>query len=79
MKTENQVLEQLEKVIDRFNEAAAKMEEGKEPDTQTSIELSAATAGIILLGWVLDQEDEVNALLRRFKLGASIAKLAGEG
>lgn len=80
MKTESQVAKRLEDVAGKFIELAEKVEAIQgDPPAEIVLELQTTFAVMMAIGWVLDQEEEMQKIATRVQTLDAASKLAAKG
>jgi hypothetical protein len=80
MKTETQILEKLTEVVNRFSTMAEALDPNVETlPNEVAIPIASLFSGIMLLGWVLDQEEEIKIVLAQLKLSEALGNLVKAG
>ena len=76
MKTESQVVQRMEQVVDRFVQKANSLADDISKVTeQEKMELNADLTAIATLGWVMDCEGEVQILLSKINIAAKLQEM----
>ena len=81
MKTEDQVVQQLEKVADQLNKLGEEVKDLKSEEIteEKRQQILVALTNVATLGWVLGCEKEVKEMMRTIKLVNAIQSVAGVG